>query len=257
MRAGWRPERRNRKIGTAAAGHGQDNRLVIPQSWHESRDFTERLGPHDTIEARLQGRRLTVLAEPARRGATYGCGPADVVHLLDRLPAADLAGLALVVFRQPTRKQETLRPAWGRCLFQADFGRHSGPAILLEAIELERPLVWPRRLCLAEREELERLAADGHEVTRDRRATTLRLREESVRGTVLYRTLLHEVGHWVDWQRRVLRPAGAPGSPPQGELEAAYFARPPVEREAVAHRYATEQAGRLRAAGVIPFAPRG
>ncbi|KAF0814961.1 hypothetical protein IGB42_00037 [Andreprevotia sp. IGB-42] len=32
MRAGWNPTRRNRHIGTGAQGHGQDNKLVIPQS---------------------------------------------------------------------------------------------------------------------------------------------------------------------------------------------------------------------------------
>ena len=29
-RRGYDPTRRNRNIGTAKAGHGQDNRLVIP-----------------------------------------------------------------------------------------------------------------------------------------------------------------------------------------------------------------------------------
>ena len=30
MRRGWNPVRRNRNIGTAAPGHGENNRLVIP-----------------------------------------------------------------------------------------------------------------------------------------------------------------------------------------------------------------------------------
>ena len=63
------------------------------------------------------------------------------------------------------------------------------------------------------------------------------------RATVLYRTLLHEVGHHVD-----RRDYGQRGE------DDAYYQRPARERESFAHRYAERIAGDLRARRVIPFA---
>ena len=253
MRAGRRPERRSRKIGTAASGHGRDNRMVVPERYHDGLRFYERLGSHTAIEEHLHGHPVTLLAERARTGCTFGCSPRDVLHLLSNLPASDVAGLRLIVMRQPTRKQEMLRPVWGRCVFDADLGSRRGPAIFLEAIDVAQPLQWPRKASLEDRAELARLADEGHRVVRTRRGTTLVVDKDSVRDTLLYRTLLHEVGHWVDWRDRVLQPSKSPDQPKRREREAAYFARPKIEREHAAHRYAAERAERLRAAGVIPF----
>ncbi|MGH6620127.1 MAG: ImmA/IrrE family metallo-endopeptidase, partial [Alphaproteobacteria bacterium] len=161
----------------------------------------------------------------------------------------------LIVFRQPTRKQEILRPVWGRCVFDADFGSHRGAAVIVDAIDLTKPLRWPNKLLLEDRAELERLIEDGHEVERGRRATILRPSENSVRNTILYRTLLHEIGHWQDWRKQVLEPARMSNGTDLEKLEKAYLARPLSEREKVAHRYAAMQRERFRAAGVIPFDP--
>jgi hypothetical protein len=38
---GFNPIRRNRNIGTAKSGHGQDNRMTIPKIAHGSNDFWE------------------------------------------------------------------------------------------------------------------------------------------------------------------------------------------------------------------------
>lgn len=253
MRAGRRPERRNRKIGTAASGRGRDNRMVVPERYHDGLHFYERLGPHTATEERLHDQSLTLLVETARSGCTFGCSPSDVLHMLSHLPPADLVGLRIVMMRQPTRKQEVLRPVWGRCVFDADVGSHRGPAIVLEAINLTQTLQWPRKASLEDRAEFARLVDDGHRVVQTRRGTSLAISKDSVRNTLLYRTLLHEVGHWVDWRECVLKPGHAPDHPERKRLEAAYFAHPQVEREQAAHRYATEQAEKLRARGVIPF----
>lgn len=255
MQAGRRPERRNRKIGTAAAGRSQSNRMVVPEPSNDRRHFYERLGPHATIDCRLFGRDVVMLVEEARAGSAFGCSPYDVLLVLSRLPSDDVRGLDLIVFRQPTRKQEILRPVWGRCVFDADFGSHRGAAIIVDAIDLTKPLRWPTKLSLEDGAELERLIEDGHEAKRGRRATTLRPNEKSVRNTILYRTLLHEVGHWQDWRKRVLEPARMSNGKELQNLEKAYLARPLSEREELAHRYAAVQRERLRAGGIIPFDP--
>jgi hypothetical protein len=55
MRTGWRPERRNRKIGTADSGWRKENRMVVPNSWHDEFCFYERLGRLTATEADLHG----------------------------------------------------------------------------------------------------------------------------------------------------------------------------------------------------------
>lgn len=67
MNPGWNPTRRNRKIGTAAQGHGDNNQLVIPQSWHRARNFYEHL-PDCRVHIRHIGYQdLTFLIEPPKK----------------------------------------------------------------------------------------------------------------------------------------------------------------------------------------------
>jgi hypothetical protein len=250
--ATFRPERRNRKIGTKAAGYKKSNTMGIPESWLDRdgshRPYAQRIGPRRILEFELPGGPLIVLHEPPRAGCAYGCSPEDVAHLLGHVPAPDIEGLRLVAFRQPTRKQKVLCPVWGRLYYHADFGSHDGAAVVIEAVDLARPFRWPRKLDLESQSELARLRKDGHRIEEDRRGYTFHLTESSVRRTILYRTLLHEVGHWVDWLTRVERP-------PDGDIDR-YLARPASEREAFAHGYADRLAESLRRKGVIPFPPR-
>lgn len=247
-----RPERRNRKIGTEAAGYRESNKMGIPAEWFDRggslRFYASRMGPHQVIEYELPGGPLVFLYESPRSDCTYGCSPRDVAHILANIPPGDIEGLKIIAFRQPTRKQANLSPVWGRLLYEADFESHAGPAVVIEAQDLSRPFRWSRKLSLEGQAELERLRKDGHGVEEDRRGYTIHLTEDSVRHTVLYRTLLHELGHWVDWLAEVERT-------PSNDAEERYFARPACERESYAHAYAVQIAERLRRSGVIPFQP--
>jgi hypothetical protein len=51
MRAGRDPRRRNRNIGAAKQGHGQDNRMVIPEPWADRRVFYERATARNQVLA--------------------------------------------------------------------------------------------------------------------------------------------------------------------------------------------------------------
>ena len=253
MRAVWRPERRNRKIGTADFGWRKQNRMVVPNSWHDEFTFYERLGRHTVTDVNLLGQTVTFLEEPARPGSTYGCSPRDVLHVLSQLPAEDVGGLKMLVMRQPTRKQELMNGVWGRCVFDAQFGRRKGPGIMLEAIDLRGRYRWSSKLHLQDYDELTRLSEDGHRIIKQRRGTIIKMTEQSVRNTILFRTLLHEVGHWVDWKARVLAVKAPTHDPERKQLQNAYFARAHQEREQFAHSYAEKYAARLRASGAIPF----
>lgn len=254
----WRPERRNRKIGTTGAGFRNTNEMRIPESWLDrdgvARPYHHRINPDAISEFTHRGDELTVLFETPREDCSYGCTPADVFHILSKVPASDREGLNLVAFRQPTRKQNLMNPVWGRLVYEADFGSHQGPAIVLEAIDVKRPIKWSRKLAIEDQKELQRLRDDGHLVEDTKREHRIHPVEPAIRQTMLYRTLLHEVGHWVHWLTDVIRPKTAL-SPVRAEAADLYFTKSVDERENFAHRFAIEQTARLTARQDIPFEP--
>jgi hypothetical protein len=69
----------------------------------------------------------------------------------------------------------------------------------------------------------------------------------------LYRTVLHELGHWVDCYEKVELPSRASSGESWSELWEVYCRRPVSERESFAHRYAHVLAQDLKARGQIPF----
>lgn len=241
MRPGWNPGRRNRHVGTKAHGHGDDNRLVIPERFDypslNYRLFHERLSSYVTVQRTLGARPLTFIVEPTRPGWFYPCTVDDACRLLSQMPQRDLATVDMVVMRQATRKQRILSPVWGRAQFQYTLSdAHKGRAILLEA-QSTATIGWSRSLSPESRRELQRLRTDGHEVTRTRRGWEISGTPASLRHTVLYRTLLHELGHHVDYQRS--------GNDWDTKTRSA--------KEDFAHRYATEAFARLNQRGLAPF----
>lgn len=249
--------RRNRNIGTAAHGHGQNNALVIP-SRSDGLHWLDHIGNYSTETQVVAGRPIRFIVEETSKGCIHACTAADVVHMLQSIPASDWAGLDTFVFRQPTRKQLTLSPAWGRLAYAADIttakGKRlsSGPAIYLDAVDVGKPIIWSTSLDPEDSAELDRLRADGHIVRRVGRKHQIIATPQAVRSTQLYRTLLHEVGHWFDWLSKVEEPLARGGD--FETLNRDYFARPRPEREAFAHRYADTLRVHLEKWGAIPFA---
>jgi hypothetical protein len=250
------PTRRNRNIGTAKQGHGQNNELVIPAR-SDGLHWLERIADHKVEDRVIANRAIRFVVEANALGCIHPCTVEDVARVLGALPQSDLAGLRTIVFRQPTRKQLTMAPAWGRLLYFAEISSAKGdrlakgPAIFLDAVEVDKSMVWTTSLDNDDRQELDRLRADGHDVQRAGRKFNITVSASSARNTQLYRTLLHEVGHWFDWLSKVEEPT-AKGGDWKG-LERAYFARPKAEREAFAHRYVDAQRVALEAKGAIPF----
>lgn len=256
-RAVFNPTRRNRKIGAPHQGLGQDNRLVIPDPVASSRTWTERLNRHQRIRTGVGGREVVFIVEKTTGGCVHACSVDDIGRVLAHIPMADWEGLQTFVLRQSTRKQRILNPAWGRLLYEADLGLASraggrtGPAVLLEAVDCSAKFEWRSALDPDDRAELERLRQDGHAVEQVGRRHVFSISVEATRATQLYRTLLHEIGHWTDWLEKVARPVARGGD--FDSLYDAYFQRPKDEREAFAHRYADQARERLRRFGVIPF----
>lgn len=256
MASGYNPAKRSRNIGTSKQGHGQNNRLTVPNS-KDQFFYYEKIGNHRRENLLVSGKSVTFLIEEPRKDWAHPCSVSDVENVLRSAPASDWAGINTIFFRCPTRKQAILNPVWGRLLYYGEISTAKGqivaygPMILLEAVKPNSSLHWPATRSLESQKEFHRLQIDGHRFTKSGNRFVSSLSLSASRNTQLYRTLLHEIGHWFDWLEKVQSPL-ARGVDMELAREQ-YFARPTNEREAFAHRYADELNKRLMAKGVIPF----
>jgi hypothetical protein len=259
MRA-YNPTRRNRNIGTSKSGHGQDNRLTVPDVAKGKHRFYERIENARQVMRTVSGRTINVFVQPTRTDCVHTCTVDDIARLLSYLPVSDWEGIEAVLLRQPRRKEQTLGSVWGRLVYFADFvdtrGHvvYGGPAIIIEALSPTQPIKLGRKLSLAQMAELERLKSDGHTVRSS--DNTVETTLDGCRATQLYRTLPHEVGHWLDFLEKVKRPAERVVDEDLSlylALSDRYDRRPSKEKEQFAHAYADRLRKDLVARQLIPF----
>jgi len=122
--------------------------------------------------------------------------------VLSYCPANDLEGLNLIILRQPKRKEEIFRPCWGRLIYQFEYNGELQPANILEAINLSmdrelKSVLKKSMISPFYKKELLFLQAEGHEVIDMGRSIIVRTTFQAAKNTQLYRTLLHEIGHYV------------------------------------------------------------
>jgi hypothetical protein len=236
VKRGWDATRRNRKIGTAQQGLGQDNRLVIP--WCGLKLYYENLTEYKVVERMVHSRSLPFIVEETRADSCHGCTVDDIAHVLHHAPSLDFDGIDFIVLRQPKRKEEIISPVWGRIAYFAKIGAYQGRAVFIEALNPTKPIRWAKSLEPDGQQELERLRGDGHEIITTRHDHKINVSMESIRATQLYRTLLHELGHSVDYDRDPV----------------AFDRKSSLEKETFAHQYAEKLRERLVRFGIIPFA---
>jgi hypothetical protein len=106
-------------------------------------------------------------------------------------------GIKGVLLRQPKRKEQLLSPVWGRLGHAVEVGPIDGPAIILEACPVPLTIKWPTRLGMDEQHELARLLQEADRAEYDGRRHVLHFDLAGLRRVQLYRTVLHELGHWV------------------------------------------------------------
>jgi hypothetical protein len=244
-RSGWDARRRNKNIGTAKSGLGHNNQMSIPDQWIGVKwiRFHERLNDPVAFQRSINGHEITFLIEPVQPGFFHACTPADIIQILELLPPKHIEGIDLIVLRQPKRKERILEPVWGRLYYWAEIRQYSGVAIHLEAQRIDDIFHWKKSLCSEAVQELERLIEDGHQVTSESRQYVIQMNVDSTRATQLYRTLPHEVGHYVDYLLSADEEGGS-------DL---FWSKPSKDKEDFAHRYAREFVEREKEAGNIPF----
>ena len=250
VQPGYDARRRNRHQGTAARGHGRDNRLVVPSvrgelgviSWRSWTGLpVQRVGAHRTVHREIAGKLWTFVVERTSPDCWHACSVDDLASMLCLLPGEDHEGLDLVILHQPTRKYRQLLGSWGQLCYSVELGRRKCAAVVLHAFAASGSWPWNRGRGPApdDWQELERLRHDGHEITRRGHKLTIHSTRQAVRDTQLYRTLPHEIGHWTDFLDQARRDDTRQ--------------RPVREREHSAHRYADATRERLTRTGHIPF----
>lgn len=237
--------------------------MVIPKVAHGENDFWERIEKAWLVNRTICGKPVKFFVQPTLRDCVHACTVDDVVLMLSLLPVGDWDGIEAILLRQPRRKEHTLAPVWGRLAYAAQLvnergdGVYSGPVIIIEAVNPSRPTRFGKSLSPQDIAELERLKNDGHHVLlRDRNHTVISTLE-SCRATQLYRTLPHEIGHWLEFLEKVKRPATIVENGKKVEAYEAllqrFHLRPSQEKEQYAHAYAQRVTQLLAQNRQIPF----
>ena len=200
------PIRRNKNIGTAKQGHGQNNRLTIPQISTQSLWFYERLSEYTKTARDINGNRFEFVIETTREKVNHACTVDDLAEMIRHIPPADYGDLNLIVLRQPKRKEEKLASVWGRLIYWYEFEGDFRPAVIIEATDCKRTFKWTKKLSVDDQKELKRLKKDGHEFVTTKRHFIANYNIENVRNTQLYRTLPHEFAHYIHYHNVVIKP---------------------------------------------------
>ncbi len=237
----WNPTRRNRNIGTVKSGHSQNNRLVVPDRWSGFKVFWEHIVSPVACPVVVKGHRLTILVEPPAIGSIHSATPQDIIKILGLVTQEHLEEIDVVVLRQPKRKEEILRPVWGRFVYYADLGKYSGAGVYLEAIPLNAVIKWNNKLTPFYKKELQALDSDGHEIECVKRGYKIKTTPNSVRRTQLFRTLPHEIGHAVDYLEHSINPSVEAATEDESDLIRRTFnSKPTLDKEEYANRYAKD-----------------
>lgn len=229
---------------------------MVPRGREWWRSYAKGLRDYVQVHRTINGKPLQFLIEPVETGYVHPCTPDDVVELLELLPIQAVAGpypLQAVVMRQAPKKESILRGAWGRFCPYVDLGPVAGAVIFLEAAKPYNEISWGAKLDLECQGEVRRMDALLERVPGKGKEHRYKMGFAGLRRWVLYHTLIHEVGHWMDYRRMVVWPSE------RGEIEEsdgidAYWRRPLAERESFAHRFSDEWRDELsRRHRGIPF----
>lgn len=249
--------RRNRNIGTAKQGYGQNNKMCIPKVWYKDdmRYYLERLSVYEKEKHIVNEHEFIFIIEETLQDYRHACSVEDVVHLLQYLPKEDYGDLKYIVFRQPKRKEAKLESVWGRLSYSFEFEKEDHPAIILEDFPIEGKLTWSKKLSINGRLEFQRLENDGFVFIETKKSYQTIMSKENVRNTQLFRTVFHEFGHYVHYLNIVERSAVEDEDVDEWIKRFDFYCKniPSSEKETFAHNYADKLQEKLRKENLIPF----
>lgn len=250
------PTRRNRNIGTENQGYSQNNKLTISSPYGDIKSFYERLSNYRKEIRLINDHEFLFVTEEPREHSVHSCSLNDIQKIIEQIPPEDYGDLKFIILRQPKRKEEILSPVWGRLIYSYEFENEYFPAVILDAIDLEKKMLWPKKQTIEDQKEFERLKTDGHKFSHTKRNFIAEFKPEFIRNTQLYRTLPHEFGHYVHYLEVVERPGNEEEDYDEKEKRMdLYFSLPKSEKEIFSHKYAEKLKNRLIDENKIPFEP--
>jgi hypothetical protein len=251
------PTRRNRNIGTENQGFSQNNKLTISSPYGNLKSFYERLEDYEKELRIINNHEFLFVVEKTRENSIHSCSINDIQKIIEQIPFQDYGELRFIILRQPKRKEEIISPVWGRLIYSYEFENDYFPAIILDAVDLEKKISWTKKQTIDDQKEFERLKNDGHIFTENKREFIAEFNPEIVRNTQLYRTLPHEFGHYVHYLEAVERPVIENEEYEDWEKRYDnYFKISKDEKEKFAHKYAEKLKEKLDKKQIIPFEPQ-
>lgn len=243
----YNPIRRNRNIGTENQGFSQNNKLTISTPYGTLKSYYERLERYHKEIKVINDHEFLFIIEKTREKSIHPCSIKDLEKIIEQIPKEDYGDLKFIILRQPKRKEEILSPVWGRLIYSYEFEEEYYPAIILDAIDLSKKLIWPKKQTIEDQKEFERLKNDGHLFAENKREFIAKLDPKASRNTHLYRTLLHEFGHYVHYLEIVERHGSENEHYEEKEKRMDYyFSLPKTEKEKFAHKYVERQSKKIR-----------
>lgn len=249
------PTRRNRNIGTENQGFGQNNKMKIATRHGELKSFYERIENYQKESRIINGHEFLFITEQTRENSVHPCSINDIEKLIQNISAEDYGELKFIVRRQPKRKEEIISPVWGRLIYSYEFENNYYPAIILDAIDLTKKFKWTKKQSIEDQKEFERLKNDGHIFEENKREFITEFTFEKSRNTQLYRTLIHEFGHYVHYLNSTIV-SDEESYDEKERLEEIYFSLSKSDKEKFAHKYADELKIKLETQKIIPFEPK-
>lgn len=251
--AGWNPSRRNKKIGTSDQGFKARNDFGIPSSRQDDRLFWQKLRNPAVLPCTIGDHEFAILIEPTHADYKYYVSVSDLIEVIKHIPEEHRRDIKVFAFRQPKRKEAIFSHVWGRLGYLVYFGKYFGPTVFIEAQPIGLTYKIKNDIDADFAQEIERLKQEGHQIELTKRHFEIRSTPQAIRNTQLYGTLIHEIGHQVDYFEKVTRPGEAEDA--DDDLQERYFSLPTKQKEQFAERYAIEMALKLRNKGIIPFDP--
>ncbi|MFT9077782.1 hypothetical protein [Ethanoligenens sp.] len=194
------PIKRNRNIGTRKSGNKRQSKFEIPSQNYNP--FYKNIQHPKFIQRTVGKKTFQFIVEQLKDNYIYTCSIDEICAVLSRVPPNDLDGLSLIVLRQPKKKEEIIDPCWGRIRYFFEFDRKLQPAIIIEAIDPSSiTKITKKGISPFFQKELDMLSEEGNRVSYDKRNIRISKTTESAKNTQLYRTLLHEIGHYVAYKR--------------------------------------------------------
>jgi hypothetical protein len=114
------------------------------------------------------------------------------------VPEKDLAGIEVIILRQPKEKEEIFSNCWGRLIYDFSYNNGITPAIVIEAVDITKNIkIKKSDITPFIKNETEMLKSEGHEIVINNGNIVVKSSLDAVKKTQLYRTLPHEIGHYV------------------------------------------------------------